>query len=181
VVRVNELLTWPVGLLAALVVAATIGAWLRRRARRHQQQLRRQGWRLIRELNAYSAWIEALRGDPLLAADAEASAAAQALRNARAITQSAFAPLAPAMLRLSATDERLLAYLSQLDQPGAPPAPAMQRDPEYRQWHEEQEDLIQEIIARCQVLMGEHHGVWRATDMDTEFAPSFSLRTSSSR
>jgi len=177
----NELLTWPAGLAAALCVAVALVTWLRRRARQRDRQLCRQGWRLIHELKAYAAWIDALRSDPLLAADAEASAAAQALRHAHAIIEADFPQLMPSLARLRDTDTRLLACLSQLDQPGAPAALSMQRDPDYRRLHEEQDDLVEELIARCQVLMGERHGEWRRTDMDTEFATSFSLATTPPR
>lgn len=177
----NELLTWPAGLVAALLVGAALVTWRHRRARQRDRQRRRQGWRLIHELKAYSAWIEALRTDPLLAADAEASAAAQALRHAHAVVQGDFPQLLASLALLQGTDTRLMAWLSQLDQPGAPSGLSLQRDPTYRQLHEEQEDLIEELIARCRVLMGERHGEWRRTDMDTEFATSFSLATTPSR
>jgi hypothetical protein len=177
----NDLLTWPAGLVVALLVAAALVIWLRSRARQRDRQRCRQGWRLIYELKAYSAWIEALRSDPLLAADAEASVAAQALRNAQAIMQGHFPPLLLSLGRLRETDARLMDYLSQLDQPGAPAALSMRREPEYRQLHEEQDDLIEAIIARCRALMGERQGEWRRTDMDTEFATSFSLASKPSR
>jgi hypothetical protein len=177
----NEFLSWPAGLVIALLVAAALVTGLRHRARQRDRRLGRQGWRLIHDLKAYSAWIEALRSDPALAADAEATIAAQALRNAQAIVRGHFPQLLPSLGRLLANDSRLMDHLSQLDQPGAPAALSMRRDPDYRQLHAEQDDLVEELIARCRVLMGEGGGEWHGTDMDTDFATSFSLASTPSR
>lgn len=66
-----------------------------------------------------------------------------------------------------------------LSEPGA--WVSYQRDPEYRQLRDRQEDLIEEVIARCQVLIGDHGRPWRSTDLDSEFLASMEMNTSPCR
>jgi hypothetical protein len=165
----------------AVLTAAALLLWVRSRARREQRDLREAGWRLIHELKAYSAWIELLRGEPFTTLEPEQLTAAQALRNARSITQSTFPELSQAMLRLLQADSRLMGYLwEQKLLRLADPAAWVphERDRAYWELRDAQEDLIEEIIVRCQVLIGEHNRTWRATDMNSEF---FSTRGLSSR
>jgi len=142
--------------------------------------LREAGYRLIHELKAYLAWIEMLRGEPFTIAEPEQLTAAQALRNARAIAQSAFPQLSQPMLRLLQGDSHLMQHLWQrkllrLSEP-AEWVP-YHRDGGYWQLRGGQEDLVEEMIAHCRVLMGEDGRSWRGTDLDSEF---FSTRGLSS-
>jgi hypothetical protein len=171
----NELVVLPAAVVAAILIAAAMSNWLRTRVRRQRQRLRDEGYRLIHELKAYSAWIESLRWEALLPAEPEELIAADALRNARAITHASFPVLGHSMLALLEADSQLMGLLWQhkilcMGDTGAS-RPA-QGDPEYRQLRDGQEDLIEEIIARCQVLIGDRDRVWRNTDMDSEFAAS---------
>ena len=43
------------------------------------------------------------------------------------------------------------------------------RDTGYWQLRDAQEDLVEEMIGRCRVLMGEDARSWRGTDPDSEF------------
>lgn len=178
-----ELLAWSL-LLAAALVATTVG-W-HRRARARQERLRGEGWRLIHELKAYGAWLESLRGECALAAESgdEARAGAQALRSAGAITRHEFPALAQASARLVQGDSRLVALLWQRkvhrEADAAAGAP-VRVDLGYRELLEDQLDLVEELIARCQVLIGDRDAVWRGTDMDPDYAGSFGLSTISTR
>lgn len=165
----------------AVVSAAALALWMRSRARREQRHLRDAGYRLIHELKAYSAWIELLRGEPFLAMEPEQLTAAQALRNARGITGESFPELSQAMLRLQQADGRLMGYLWEqkllrLSDHG--PSVPHECDRAYWELRDAQEDLIEEMIVRCQVLIGEHNRSWHATDLNSEF---FSTRGLSSR
>lgn len=167
---------------AALLVVALVLWHRRQRARRQQRNLRAAGYRLIHELKAYSAWLELLRGEPFTADEPELLTAAQALRNARTISRSAFPELSQAMLRLLQADSCLMGYLWErkllrLSEPAA--WVPHERDRSYWHLRDEQEDLIDEIITRCQVLMGVHGQRWRATDMDSEFFSTRGLSTDS--
>ncbi|HWI83287.1 hypothetical protein [Ramlibacter sp.] len=168
----NDVLTSSLLVLLALLAAGGLLQWRLLRRRRRQQRLRREGWRLVHELKAYSAWIESLRGEPSPSAEPEELTSAQALRNARAIAQAWFPELGQVMLRLLRTDSLLMAHLWQqkllrLSEPSE--WLPYQRDPGYWQIRDGQEDLIEEIIARCQVLTGERGQPWHGTDLDSDF------------
>ena len=167
--------------VVTVLAAAALLVWVRGRARREHRELLAAGWRLIHELKAYSAWIELLRGEPFTTMEPEQLTAAQALRNARSITQATFPELSQAMLRLLQADSRLMGYLwEQKLLRLADPAAWVphERDRAYWELRDTQEDLIEEMIVRCQVLMGEHNRSWRATDLNSEF---FSTQGLSSR
>jgi hypothetical protein len=177
---VIALLTSPAVVLPLLLAAAVVALWVRQRARREQRHLRDAGYRLIHELKAYSAWIELLRGEPFTANEPEQLTAAQALRNARGIMQASFPELSQAMLRLLQADSRLMGYLwEQKLQRIAEPAAWVpyERDRAYWELRDAQEDLIEEMIVRCQVLMGEHGRTWHATDLNSEFFSTRGLTT----
>ena len=181
----NEFVASLLALPLALLLAAVIFRWGRERARRRQLHLRDQGYRLIHELKAYSAWIDFLRGEPPLTSRPEELTSAESLRNARAIAQVWFPALSHPMLRLLQGDSHLMRHLWQqkllrLSAPGE--WTPYQRDPDYRHIREAQDDLVEEIIARCQVLIGERGGPWRSTDMDSSFfATSMGASTSPCR
>lgn len=175
-----ELLSSPVAAVPIVGVAAGLLLWWREQERRRRQQLRAAGYQLIHELKAYSAWIELLHGEPFTNDEPEQLTAAQTLRSARAIAQANFPELSPAILRLLRGDSRLMAHLWQqkvlrLSDPAA--WVPYDRDRGYREIRDGQDDLIEEIIARCQVLIGEHGRVWRGTDMNSEFFSSMGFST----
>lgn len=154
--------------------------WWRRRVRRERHRLCADGWRLIHELKAYSAWLDLLRGEPSLAAEPEQLTAAQALLNARTIAQTSFPELSSALLRLLQADARLMAHLWQrkllrLSEPGA--WVHYERDPAYWEIRDGQDELIGEIMARCRALMGARAQAWHGTDMNSEFFSSRGLST----
>lgn len=176
----NDLLAWPLVLLPVFAVAVVVLHALARRLRRRRQALREHGWRLVHELKAYSAWVDSLRGEPFLSTEPEELTPAEALRQARAIAQAHFPQLSGAMLRLLRADSRLMRHLwhqklLRLSEPGA--WVPYRRDPEYRQLRDSQEDLIEEIIARCQVLIGDRDQPWRSTDLDSEFFAAAGVNT----
>jgi hypothetical protein len=165
-------LTSPALALPLVLAAAVLLVWARQRAVRQQRQLRDAGYRLIHELKAYSAWIELLRGEPFTTNEPEQLTAAQALRNARTITQSDFPELSQAILRLLQAESRLMGYLweQKLLRLADPAAwVPYERDHAYWELRDAQEDLIEEMIVRCQVLIGEHGRAWQGTDLDSEF------------
>jgi hypothetical protein len=177
---VFEFLASPLAAVPILGLGAAMLLWLRDRARARQQRLREAAYQLIHELKAYSAWIELLHGEPFTNDEPEQLTAAQTLRNARAIAQREFPQLSPAILRLLQGDSRLMAHLWQqkvlrLSDPGA--WVPYDRDRGYREIRDGQDDLIEEIIARCQVLIGEHGRVWRGTEIDSEFLSSMGFST----
>jgi hypothetical protein len=177
---VIALLTTSAITVPAVVTAAALLVWARTRARREHRELRAAGWRLIHELKAYSAWIELLHGEPFTTMEPEQLTAAQALRNARSITQASFPELSQAMLRLLQADSRLMGYLweQKLLRIADPAAwVPYERDRAYWELRDTQEDLIEEMIVRCQVLMGEHNRSWRATDLTSEFFSTQGLST----
>lgn len=175
-----DFLASPLAVVPVLGFAAAFLLWWREHSRARRQQLRAAGYRLIHELKAYSAWIELLHGEPFTNDQPEQLTAAQTLRNARAIVQADFPELSPAVLRLLQGETRLMAHLWQqkvlrLSEPAA--WVSYERDRGYRDIREAQDDLIEEIIARCQVLIGEHGRVWRATELDSEFFSSMGFST----
>jgi hypothetical protein len=177
---VFEFLASPLAAVSIVGLGAGALLWWREQARRRRQQLREAGYRLIHELKAYSAWIELLHGEPFTNDEPEQLTAAQTLRNARTIVQADFPELAPAILRLLQGDTRLMAHLWQqkvlrLSDPAA--WVPYDRDRGYREIREGQDDLIEEIIARCQVLIGEHGRAWHGTDINSEFLSSMGFST----
>lgn len=173
-------------MLSALVAAAILAGaaiafvtW-RRQVERRQRMLCEAGYRLIHELKAYLAWIEMLRGEPYTSTEPEQLTAAQALRSAHAIAQSLFPELTQAMLRLLQGDARLMGYLWEhkllrLSEPGQ--WVPYERDQAYWMLRDGQEDLVEEIIARCRVLIGEDGRSWHGTDLDSEFFSTRGLST----
>lgn len=165
----------PVLVPAALLTGVLLWRWLRSRLRLRRKRQHDQGYRLIHELKAYAAWLESLPQEPVL--DAEDLSSGDTLVNARMIVDESFPALSQPLMRLRQADSELVRHLWQrevvrLSQPAAlEPLP---RDRSYRQLRDAQQELIEEIIARCQVLIGERGRAWRSTDMDSDFSASFS-------
>jgi len=181
---VTEFLTSPFALVPVIGVLLAALHTLVQSVRRRRQERRQYGWQLIHELKEYSAWVESLRGEPPLSAEPDELTPAQALRDARAIAQVHFPPLAQLMLRLLQADSELMRHLWEqkllrLSEPGdwIP----WQRDPEYRALRDAQEDLIDAIIARCQALTGDRGPRWNNTGLDPEFRASMSVTSIPSR
>ena len=175
-----EFLASPLAAVPIVAIGAGLLLWRHRRVQRRRQQLREAAYQLIHELKAYSAWIELLHGEPFTNDEPEQLTAAQTLRNARTIAQCYFPELSPAILRLLQGDTRLMAHLWEqkvlrLSDPAA--WVPYDRDRGYREIREGQDDLIDEIIARCQVLIGEHGRAWRGTEINSEFLSSMGFST----
>lgn len=178
---VNGLLDSPPLLLVPVIVlAVALAHGLTRLVRWRRRWRREQGWQLVHELKAYAAWIESLRGEPFTSGKPEELTSAEPLRNARAIARRHFPGLEQPMLRLLRADNQLMRYLWEqklvrLSEPGAwiPPP----RDPAYRQLRDTQDDLIDDIIARCQELTGDRARPWRGTDLESEFFASQGVTT----
>lgn len=171
----NEFLTPVLVPIALLLTGAALWRWSRVRLRQRRKRQHDQGYLLIHELKAYAAWLESLPNEPQL--DAEDLSCGETLRNARQIVDRSFPALSQDLLRLRQADSELVRHLwrrevARLSQPAAlEPLP---RDRTYRQLRDAQQELIEELIARCQVLLGERGRAWRSTDMDSDFNPSFS-------
>ncbi|HEY0884526.1 MAG TPA: hypothetical protein VGE20_04550, partial [Ramlibacter sp.] len=107
----NEFLTSPLLLLPVLAVVVAVLHTLVQRIRRERQRRREDGWRLIHELKAYSAWVDSLHGEPFMSTEPEELTSAQALRSARAIAREHFPQLGQMMLRLLQADSQLMRHL----------------------------------------------------------------------
>ncbi|MEO7390973.1 MAG: hypothetical protein ABIU58_02295 [Ramlibacter sp.] len=170
-------------LLAALglaVIAAIVWRTVRYTARRRQDRLRAQGYRLIRWLNAYSAWVDYQRDDPLLERSTDELTSPEPLAKALAIKDAAFPALSQHMLRLLQAHSLLIEYLWQHNLLRLSQAtgwvPAYQ-DPQYQQIRGAQEDLIEEMIALCHELMGDIGKTWQVTGSDFNFSSSLTMST----
>jgi hypothetical protein len=166
--------------LAALGFMAACALSLRwiRTVRRRRARLRRvQAYRLIHALRAYSAWVESCRDLPLNARSLDELTSPEPLTAARQIKREFFPSLAQYMVLLLQAHSRVIEYLWErnllrLSQESAW-QPAHQ-DAQYQQLRGAQEDLIDEMIAKCRELVGDTPQVWRRTGSDFSFGPSVS-------
>lgn len=174
----NELLL--VSAIAALGVMTAFALALRwlRAARRRRARLRRiQGYRLIHALRAYSAWVESCRDLPFTARSLDELTSPAPLTVARQIKREFFPSLAQYMVLLLQAHSRVIEYLWEqsllrLTQ-GSAWQPAHQ-DAQYQHLRGAQEDLIDELIAKCRELIGDTPQVWRRTGSDFSFSNSVS-------
>ena len=178
----NDLLIpWLAG-VALLAVAAAW--WLRYLARRRAAHRRIQGYRLIRALQAYSAWFEARRDLPFAASSLDELTSPAPLTRAREIKHRWFPALSQPMLRLLQAHSRVVEYLWEqhllrLTQ-GAGWQPASQ-DAQYQQLRGAQEDLIDEMIELCRELIGDTRRPWRRTGSDFSFSNGLGISGPASR
>jgi hypothetical protein len=168
--------TFLASLLAALSLApaaAVLWHWVRHLRRKRAEMRRAQGLRLIHALGAYSAWIECQRDLPFTARSLDELASPQPLTQARRLKREWFPSLAPYMVGLLQAHSRMIEYLWEqsllrLSQ-GAAWRPACE-DAQYQQLRGAQEELIEEMIARCRELMGDAGQVWKRTGSDFAFS-----------
>jgi hypothetical protein len=174
--------TWQLLALLPLVWAlASLYRWVHRRSRREQRQRKAQGYRLIHALNSYSAWLDFLRSEALADGVQDQLAWPEALLRAREIIQLSFPALSTQLLRLLEGDSRLMGSMWQQElRRQTQPAELFVsgRDPDYQQLREDQEMLIQEMIARCRQTIGDSVNAWRRTGAEFDFSNSSSLTSS---
>jgi hypothetical protein len=149
--------------------------WIRLARRRRAKIRRTHAYRLIHALRAYSAWIESQRDLPFTARSLDEMTSPEPLRRAREIKREWFPTLAPYMLPLLQAHSRVIEYLWEqsllrLTQ-GSAWKPAHE-DSRYQQLRGAQEELIDELIAKCRELIGETPQVWRRTGSDFSFSNS---------
>lgn len=149
--------------------------WVFRKSRRELRQRRSQGYRLIYALNSYSAWLDFLRSEALLDQVQDQLAWPEALLRAREIIRQSFPALSHQLLRLQEGDSRLMGLMWQqelrrLTEPAELFVAA--REPDYQQIREDQETLIQEMIAGCRASIGDSVQRWRRTDEEFDFSGS---------
>lgn len=160
--------------LPILALAVALLAQGLRHLRRKRAAVRRaQGYRLIHALGAYSAWIESQRDLPFTARSLDELTSPQPLSQARRIKRQCFPSLAPNMIGLLQAHSRMIEYLWEqsllrLSQ-GAAWRPACE-DAQYQQLRGAQEELIDEMIARCRELIGDSGQVWKRTGSDFAFS-----------
>lgn len=166
--------------LGLAVIAAIAWRWMRYTAQRRLDRLRGQGYRLIHSLNAYSAWVDYQRDDPLVERSTDELTTPEPLARALAIKDSYFPALSQHMLRLLQAHSLLMEYLWQHNLLRLSQAtgwvPAYQ-DPQYQQIRGAQEDLIEEMITLCHDLMGDTEKAWRPTGTDFNFSSSLEMST----
>jgi hypothetical protein len=163
--------------LGFMAACALLLQWIRVARRRREKVLRSQGYRLIHALRAYSAWVESQRDLPFTARSLDELTTPEPLRVAREIKQHCFPSLAQYMLPLLQAHSRMIEYLWEqsllrLTQ-GSAWQPASE-DARYQQLRGAQEDLIDELIAKCRELIGDTPQVWRRTGSDFAFSNSVS-------
>lgn len=165
--------------LLALALAALIVHALRHLARRRRAALRKQSYRLIHALKAYSAWIEYQRDLPFAQRDLEEMISPEPIVMVREIKRDWFPQLHTHVLRLLKAHHRLVQYLwehsmMRLSQGSGWVPP--NEDPAYQQLRAEQEDLIDEMIDTCRRATGDADRPWRRTASDFNFSNN-GLRT----
>src|SRR5215208_2969180 len=142
----------------AIGLAVGVAGWVMHLAKKRHEHLRGQGYALISALKAYAAWVDCRRDEPFMAGELDELALPEPLARACAIKEAAFRGLSQDMVRLLQAHSRLVEYLwhqnlLRLSQE-AGWRPVWQ-DPQYRQIRGAQEELIQELIGRCQEKIGD--------------------------
>lgn len=170
----NELLLT----LVAMSLVWALYRWGHRRSRRDLRQRKAQGYRLIHARNSYSAWLNLLRSEALADRVQDQLAWPEALLRAREIVRLSFPALSAQLLRLLEGDSRLMGTIWQqelrrLTQPAQ--LFVSGRDPDYQQFREDQEMLIQEMIACCREMIGDSVNAWRRTGAEFDFSSGSGL------
>jgi hypothetical protein len=160
------------GALMLLAAFAAMVHWLRHAARIRHEKLRMEGYRLIHALAAYSAWMDVQHDIPCIAQSLDELTSPEPLTRARHIKDEYFPELSSHMVRLLQAHSRVMEYLWQQNllrlTQGSSWRPAYQDAP-YQQLRGAQEELIDEMVARCRELIGEAREQWRATGSDFAF------------
>ncbi|MBA2672515.1 hypothetical protein [Ramlibacter sp.] len=163
----------PLCLVLALFLSMGVWGWIARRASA-AARLRAAGYRLIAALQAYSAWVELQRDEPLEGRTPEELSLPEPLRLALSIKESSFPQLAPAMVQLLLSHSRLMEMLWRrqlLRLSGAAPPPVY-RDPRYLSLRDWQERILEQLITGCRQQIGEDQP-WRPTGSDFAFSSGF--------
>lgn len=157
----------------ALLLSMGAWGWIARRASA-AARLRAAGHRFIAALQAYSAWVELQRDEPLAAHTPEELSLPDPLERALALKNSDFPQLAPAMVQLLLSHSRLMELLwrQQLLHLGGAAPPPIYRDPRYLALRDWQEDILEELITGCRSQIGEDRP-WRPTGSDFAFSSGF--------
>jgi hypothetical protein len=163
--------------LGFMAACALLLQWLRAVRRRRAGLRRVQAYRMIHALRAYSAWVESCRDLPFTGRSLDELTSPAPLTAARQIKREFFPSLAQYMVLLLQAHSRVMEYLWErsllrLSQESAW-QPAHQ-DARYQQLRGAQEDLIDELIARCRELVGDTPQVWERTGSDFAFSNSIS-------
>lgn len=175
----NDILL-PAVAAALMLLAAFAGVvhWLRHTARVRTQRLRAEGYRLIHELGAYSAWMDVQHDVPFTALSLDELTSPEPLTRARQIKHLYFPELSSHMVRLLQAHSRVMEYLWQQNllrlTQGSGWRPAHQDAP-YQQLRGAQEELIDEMVARCRELIGDAREPWHATGSDFSFSNGLAL------
>ncbi|MES3000581.1 MAG: hypothetical protein V4787_07805 [Pseudomonadota bacterium] len=175
----NDIL-FPAVTAALMLLAAFAGVvqWLKHSARVRTERLRAEGYRLIHALGAYSAWMDLQRDLPFTAKSLDELNSPAPLTRARQIKHQYFPELSSHMIRLLQAHSRVMEYLWQQNlmrlTQGAGWRPAREDAP-YQQLRGAQEELIDEMVARCRELIGDAREQWRATGSDFSFSTGLAL------
>lgn len=162
-------------ILIAVFLAWAIYRLIQRRTRHQCQKRRTEGYRLIHALNSYSAWLDFLRSEALADKVQDQLAWPEALLRAREIVRLSFPALMPQLQHLLEGDSRLMGCMWQQElRRQTQPADLFvsARDPDYQQLRDDQEMLIQEMIAGCRHLIGDSVRAWQRTGAEFEFSSS---------
>ncbi len=149
--------------------------WMHRKSRKRSHKRKARGYELIHALNSYSAWLDFLRSEALLDKIQGQLAWPEALLRARELIRLSFPELSSQLIRLLEGDGRLMATMWQqevrrLTQPGDLFMEV--RGPDYEQLREDQEMLIQDMIAQCRQAIGDSVATWRRTGAEFDFSGS---------
>lgn len=169
------LLISAIAALGVMFACAFVLRWIRLARRRRARMRRVQAYRLIHALRAYSAWIDSCRDLPFTARSLDELTSPAPLTLVRRIKREFFPSLAPSMVLLLQAHSRVIEYLWEqsllrLSQ-GSAWVPAYQ-DAQFLQLRGAQEDLMDEMIAKCRELIGETPQVWQPTGSDFSFSNS---------
>lgn len=170
---IDKLLVPSLIVIFSLAAALAVYLWSRHLERVRTKQMRAQGYRLIRALTEYSAWIDYHRDVPFTAGSPDELTSPEPLTQARDIMRESFPDISQHMVRLLQSHSHVIEHLWQRNlmrqSQGSGWQPA-HTDRKYQQLRGAQEDLIDDMIARCRELIGDAHEPWRRTGSDFAFA-----------
>ncbi|MDB5874328.1 MAG: hypothetical protein JWQ07_3770 [Ramlibacter sp.] len=178
----NELLIPSlIGAVSLVAAAAGVYRWMRYLTKVRAARLRAQGYRLIRSLQAYSAWIDNQRDLPFTARSLDELTSPEPLTRARRIKHEWFPSLAQHMIRLLQAHSRVIEYLWEQNllrlSQGSGWRPAYE-DQQYLQLRGAQEELIDEMVVICRDLIGDARQPWRSTGSDFSFSNGLGISRS---
>lgn len=168
----KQLVPWLI-VIVGIAAASAVYLWSRHIQRTRAAELRDRGYRLIRALTEYSAWIDYHRDVPFTASSPDELASPEPLTQARDIMRESFPEISQHMVRLLQAHSHVVGHLWQQNllrlSQGSEWQPAYS-DKMYQQLRGAQEDVIDDMIALCRELIGDAHEPWRRTGSDFAFA-----------